>query len=86
MADRKFTISGPGAADFIAAIGGADHPGTSAEKGMGQTRDDSPFTDPKNLTPRPGPDTEATPGERSPGAGDAAADQPSTKKRTTKKY
>ena len=48
-ADRKFTISGPGA---------------SASKGMGQTRDESPLNDPRNLVPRLGPDAEAEPGER----------------------
>jgi hypothetical protein len=64
MADRKFTISGPGAADFIASGGGEDRPGTSPSKGMGQTRDGSAFTDARNLVPRLGPDTEAEPGER----------------------
>jgi len=63
-ADRKFTISGPGAADFLAAEGGEDRPGASASKGMGQTRDESPLIDPRNLVPRLGPDSEAEPGER----------------------
>jgi hypothetical protein len=64
-AERKFTISGPGAADFLAATGGEDLPGTSPSKGMGQTRNDgSALTDPRNLVPRLGPDTEAEPGER----------------------
>jgi len=64
-AERKFTISGPGAADFLAATGGEDLPGTSPSKGMGQTRDEgSTLTDPRNLVPRFGPDTEAQPGER----------------------
>jgi hypothetical protein len=64
MANRKFTISGPGAADFLASEGGLDRPGASASKGMGQTRDESPLSDSRNLVPRPGPDTEAEPGER----------------------
>jgi hypothetical protein len=61
--DQKFTISGPGAADFLAAGGGEDRPGSSGSKGMGQTRDDSRM-DPRSLTPRLGPDSEAEPGER----------------------
>src|SRR5688572_33351373 len=63
-ADRKFTISGPGASDFLAAAGGEDRPGSGSSKGMGQTREGSPLTDPRNLVPRLGPDTEAQPGER----------------------
>ncbi len=71
MADRKFTISGPGAADFLAAEGGEDFPGASPEKGMAQTRGDSSITDPRGLVPRLGPDTEAEPGERNTGTDDA---------------
>ena len=70
MADRKRTISGPGAADFLAATGGEDLPGTSSSKGMSQTRGESSITDPRGLVPRLGPDTEAEPGERNAG-GDA---------------
>jgi hypothetical protein len=71
MADRKFTISGPGASDFLTAAGGQDRPESGTSKGMGQTRDGSPLTDARNLIPRLGPDTEAEPGER-----DAAAPTP----------
>lgn len=59
-------ISGPGAADFLAAPTGEDLPGFSANKGMTETRGESRVTDPKNLVPRLGPDTEAHPGERKP--------------------
>jgi hypothetical protein len=71
MADRKFTISGPGAADLLAAEGGEDRPGTSASKGMAQTRGESPMTHPRGLVPRLGPDTEAEPGERNSSTDDA---------------
>src|SRR5688500_4466399 len=75
MADRKLTISGPGAADFLASGGGEDRP-ESGTKGMGQTRDGSPLTDARNLIPRLGPDTEAEPGEReSTAPGQTPADQ-----------
>jgi hypothetical protein len=63
----QLAITGPGAADFLTASGGMDRPETGASKGMGQTRDESLLNDPKRLTPRLGPDTEAHPGERSPG-------------------
>jgi len=61
-------ISGPGAADFLAAGGGLDLPGMggSSGKGMSNMRDDSSFTDPSRLTPGPGPDYERIPGERDP--------------------
>lgn len=59
-------ISGPGAADFLAAGAGEDLPGFSTTKGMGSTRGDASLTNPKNLVPRLGPDTEAHPGERAP--------------------
>jgi hypothetical protein len=65
-APTKRAISGPGAADFIAAAGGEDRPGISANKGMSQVSGDSELTNPRNLIPRPGPDTEAHPGERRP--------------------
>ena len=59
------TISGPGAADFLTAVGGLDTP-ESGGKGMAQTRDEGPLSDRHRLTPRPGPDTEEMPGERHP--------------------
>jgi hypothetical protein len=65
-AHARVAISGPGAADFLTASGGFDVPESGVGKGMGQTRDDAPLTDPKRLTPRLGPDTEAEPGERRP--------------------
>jgi len=61
----KLTITGPGAADFLTASGGLDTP-EFGTKGMGQTRDEGLLNDPKRLTPRLGPDTEAHPGERRP--------------------
>ena len=57
-------ISGPGAADFIAAGGGLDLPGIDASKGTSALNDGSPLTDPARLTPRIGPDHEPIPGER----------------------
>jgi hypothetical protein len=58
-------ISGPGAADFIAAPGGMDRP-ESGTKGMAYTRGESLVTKHPDVLPRPGPDTEATPGQRQP--------------------
>jgi len=58
-------VSGPGAADFFTAPGGIDRP-ESGGKGMSQTREEGPLSDAKKLVPRPGPDTEAYPGERRP--------------------
>jgi hypothetical protein len=66
MADSKRTISGPGASDFLASGGGEDMPGVSPNKGMSDTRDESGVTNPRNLVPRLGPDTEGEPGERAP--------------------
>jgi len=65
MAEKKptRTISGPGAADFIAAPGGLDRP-ESGDKGTASLRNEGPLTDPNRLVPGPGPDTEAAPGER----------------------
>ena len=40
MADKKFTISGPGAADFITAQGGLDRPGTDPAKGTSELNDE----------------------------------------------
>jgi hypothetical protein len=51
-ANRKFTISGPGAADFLASPGGEDLPGTSTSKGTSQTRDEESLTnDARNFEP-----------------------------------
>ena len=38
--DKKFRISGPGAADFLTSEGGVDFPETDPSKGMTQTRED----------------------------------------------
>ena len=61
MAERKRTISGPGASDFLTSGGGEDLPGTSASKGTGTLREESSLTDARNLEPRLGPDNEAEP-------------------------
>ena len=61
----RLTVSGPGAADFIAAPGGLDTP-EAGGKGMAQLNDDGPLSDARRLAPRLGPDTEAFPGERQP--------------------
>ena len=66
MADSKRTITGSGAADFLANGGGEDMPGVSPNKGMSETREDSDRLNPRNLIPRLGPDTEAHPSERAP--------------------
>lgn len=51
-ANRKFTISGPGAADFLASPGGEDQPGASSAKGTAQTRDEESLTsDARNFEP-----------------------------------
>src|SRR5688500_12701140 len=47
---RTFTISGPGAADFLTASSGEDRPGSNSSKGMAQTRDES-TSDARNLEP-----------------------------------
>ncbi len=62
----KRAISGPGAADFLASPSGEDLPGFNPNKGMTETRQEPEITDPRNLVPRLGPDTEAHPGERTP--------------------
>ena len=51
MANRKRRISGPGAADFIAAPGGEDIPGVSPSKGESNLIEESPLTDAHNLEP-----------------------------------
>jgi hypothetical protein len=58
-------ISGPGAADFIAAPGGRDRPG-SGTKGMAYTSDEPLVTQHSDVVARPGPDTEAAPNARNP--------------------
>jgi hypothetical protein len=58
-------ISGPGAADFIAAPGGLDRPG-SETKGMAYTSDEPLVTQHSDVVARPGPDTETAPNERNP--------------------
>jgi hypothetical protein len=55
-AKRKFTISGPGAADFLASPGGEDLPGASAPEGTSQTRDESLTGDARNFEPAFGSD------------------------------
>lgn len=75
MAKRKRTISGPGAADFLASGGGEDLPGTSPSKGTGNLREESDLTQPRNLAPRLGPDSEAMPGERRGVLGPTAEDR-----------
>ena len=51
MDSRKRKISGPGAADFLAAQGGEDIPGASGSKGATEVDKDAPLTDAKNLEP-----------------------------------
>jgi hypothetical protein len=62
---ERLSISGPGAADFIAATGGLDQPGFD-NKGMAELRGEGILWDARRLTPRLGPDDEAEPGERRP--------------------
>jgi hypothetical protein len=61
MANPKRRISGPGAADFLAAPGGEDIPGVSPSKGETDVKGDTPLTDARNLTPDLGDDTDAVP-------------------------
>ena len=75
MGNRKHTITGPGAADFLASGSGEDLPGTSASKGTGNLREESDLTNPRNLVPRLGPDDEAEPGERDRVLGPKAGDR-----------
>jgi hypothetical protein len=59
--DKKSTISGPGASDFLTAEGGIDFPETDASKGMGQTRDEDLVGNAAELEPdldAPDPATE----------------------------
>ncbi len=62
--NRKFTISGPGAADFLTSGSGEDLPGTSPSKGMSQTRGESITSDARNLEPGLVPEDDALPPER----------------------
>ena len=61
---ERLSISGPGAADFIAATGGLDMPGF--DKGPADLNEGGLTSDTRRLTPRLGPDDEAEPGERRP--------------------
>ena len=58
---QKKRISGPGAADFLAAQGGADHPGIYPDKGETEVVTEAPLTDARNLEPDLGTDTDAVP-------------------------
>jgi hypothetical protein len=51
VADHKHKISGPGAADFLAAEGGIDRPEVTPTKGTGILREETHFNDPRNLEP-----------------------------------
>jgi hypothetical protein len=55
----KRTISGPGAADFIASGGGEDLP-DGGSKGTGELRDEPEITNPRNLVPQLAPEGEET--------------------------
>ena len=64
MANKKRRISGPGAADFLAAPGGEDLPGVSPSKGETEVASDAPLTDPRNLEPDLADDRDAVPHNR----------------------
>ena len=51
MTEKKFKISGPGAADFLTSEGGVDLPETDPAKGMTQTRDEGVLGDAATLQP-----------------------------------
>jgi len=61
MEKQKRRISGPGAADFRHAPGGEDSPGASPSKGATEVHKEAPATDPRNLEPDLGTDTDAVP-------------------------
>ena len=61
MADQKRRISGPGAADFLTAEGGADIPGVNSSKGETDVYKEAPLTDSRNLEPDLGEETDAAP-------------------------
>ncbi len=54
----KRTISGPGAADFLAAGGGEDLP-ESGGKGTAQLREEPEITNPRNVVPQLAPEDDA---------------------------
>jgi hypothetical protein len=58
MADHKHKISGPGAADFLTAQGGIDFPELTPVKGTGILREETHFTDARNLEPAIAPEDE----------------------------
>ena len=64
VADHKHKISGPGAADFLAAPGGIDFPEVTPVKGTGILREETHFTDPRNLEPAITPEDDVPPRER----------------------
>lgn len=64
MANRKRRISGPGAADFVAAPGGEDIPGVSPSKGETERAGESTWTDPHNLEPDVADDSDPMPPRR----------------------
>ena len=49
--DKRFKISGPGAADFLTSEGGVDFPETDPSKGMTQTREDGVLNNAAELEP-----------------------------------
>jgi hypothetical protein len=64
MAQQKRRISGPGAADFLAAQGGEDIPGVSPSKGENEIDKEAPLTEARNLEPDLGNDRDAVPHNR----------------------
>jgi hypothetical protein len=62
----KRTISGPGAADFIASPGGIDTPESDPAKGTRAAADEAPFTGGGRLTPDLDEPRETTERERLP--------------------
>ena len=64
MSQQKRRISGPGAADFLAAQGGEDIPGVSPSKGETEVDKEAPLTDARNLEPDLGIDRDAVPHNR----------------------
>ena len=76
MANRKRRISGPGAADFIAAPGGEDIPGVSPSKGATEIDKDAPITESRNLEADLGDDTDAVPHNKQRGVPRGRDEQP----------
>ena len=60
---KDLVISGPGAADFLAAQGGLDTP-ESGTKGMAATKEESSLVDPSRLQPALEPPPEERAHER----------------------